>query len=443
MSADNDSVDDFDFSDLDLEGGDDNYDEPATDDEPQPKAKKGPDITTLAIYAAIGIAVIGVVVWQMGLLGGAKAPVQQAQTENAAPGQPATSDPFNVMGTPTEQQEMQLDSDNAAAGAQGGQNGQGGAKGGMPADMTDAMTPSGAGTPSSGAVPMPDGQAPSVTSVMPAGETEGSAIPGVAGPNTPAAGSETIPMPDTVPDSVMTTPAGAPPAAVTTTTTTTAAPVPTPAPGAEAAAPSAASLAVTPVPAEPAAPAVTTTTTSVSTGETDTNAAALSAIMDRLDAIEKRLDAQPAANDNTSPAMASELQELKATVARLESGSSSSARSDTASAPVKKASAPVKKKKTVKKKSSSSKSSSKAADAPYNGGATLNGNAASASSGGATSSQYRLRSAQSDVAWVSDGSGSLREVRVGDMLPGIGEVRSIQQNGSSWSVVGSDGRIAP
>lgn len=430
-TADNESVDDFDFSDLDLEGGEDNFDEPAA---AEPRAKKGPDIMTLAIYGVIGLAVIGAAVWQLGLLGGStKSAVpqeQQAQADGAP--QAATSDPFNVMGTPstTEQQDLQMDTGGAQSPT-----------GGVNPDMADAMTPSGAGTPTSAAIPLPvdAGQAPGVTSVMPVGEAAGlatadSAIPGVGTPSIPSApamdAADSIPMPNTVPDSVMQT-------AVPEETTTTAAAAPTPV------------VTAQPAPSEPAAiPAVPAEAPSAATTDNQVgggiDAGALTAIMDRLDAIEKRLDAQN--NNDASPAMANELQELKATVARLEAGGASSVRSDDMAAPVKKASAPVKKKSTAKKKTTSKsppkRSSNAATDAPYNGGAIKSGTSSSSASG-PVSSQYRLRSAQQDVAWISDGSGSLREVRVGDMLPGVGEVRAIQQSGGTWSIVGSDGRISP
>jgi len=57
--------------------------------------------------------------------------------------------------------------------------------------------------------------------------------------------------------------------------------------------------------------------------------------------------------------------------------------------------------------------------------------------------KWVLRAATPDAAWVSQGADSaeLRQVRVGDTLPGIGKVRSIQQTDDRWIIMGSKGSI--
>jgi len=54
-----------------------------------------------------------------------------------------------------------------------------------------------------------------------------------------------------------------------------------------------------------------------------------------------------------------------------------------------------------------------------------------------------LKSAKPGTAWVAEkGSRELRTVSVGDTLPGIGKVTSIDKNAEGlWEVVGEEGRI--
>ncbi len=61
----------------------------------------------------------------------------------------------------------------------------------------------------------------------------------------------------------------------------------------------------------------------------------------------------------------------------------------------------------------------------------------------ATSPKWVLRAATPDSAWVSkDAQASeLQHVQVGDTLQGIGRIRSIEQSGDGWVVVGTQGRI--
>lgn len=60
-----------------------------------------------------------------------------------------------------------------------------------------------------------------------------------------------------------------------------------------------------------------------------------------------------------------------------------------------------------------------------------------------TQKKWVLRAATPDAAWVatSKESAELRQIHVGDTLPGVGKVRAINQNGASWEVVGSKGSI--
>jgi hypothetical protein len=61
----------------------------------------------------------------------------------------------------------------------------------------------------------------------------------------------------------------------------------------------------------------------------------------------------------------------------------------------------------------------------------------------AHNTHWVLRAATPDDAWVAaDASTSqLRHVRVGDALPGIGQINAIHQNGDSWVIEGSAGTI--
>ena len=54
-----------------------------------------------------------------------------------------------------------------------------------------------------------------------------------------------------------------------------------------------------------------------------------------------------------------------------------------------------------------------------------------------------LRAATPDSAWVSKeaNSAELRQVQVGDILPGLGKVKAIRQTGEGWAVVGAKGTI--
>ena len=53
-----------------------------------------------------------------------------------------------------------------------------------------------------------------------------------------------------------------------------------------------------------------------------------------------------------------------------------------------------------------------------------------------------LRSAEGNSAWVAHpGDGQLYQVTVGDQLPGIGKITSIQQQAGIWTIVGTQGQI--
>lgn len=427
MSPDNNNnnMDDLDFSDLDLDdtadaGFDDEAADTGADDgNPAAPAKK----SSMMFYAIAGVVVIGVVVlglFQFGILGGSSR--QPYTAENAGgtmmPGgdaamaqqgaQPGTSDPFNVMGTPDQ---LPADQQQNAAPTPADQ-----------AAMAEAMTPS----DSTGAPAAPMTEDMPVTSVMPGSSTQDG--------QTAAEGS-TIPMPAPVGDNV---PAAAPVATQGPATETPApAAMDQPAPTVmetamkDSAAPSTPAQAVAEAAQTPAA------TPAVAVSSSD-----MSAIMDRLDAIEKRLDAQQSGS-SASPAMSAEVQDLKAAVARLEnpepSVSSSSSSEDAKPAP-KKAAA----KKPAKKKTTAKKAAPKSAgwDKPYDGGAVGGVTASSAPAPSGSAAGYSLRAAQPGVAWVSDANGTLQEVRVGDTLPGIGRVNSISQSGGAWSVNGQSGRLS-
>jgi hypothetical protein len=53
-----------------------------------------------------------------------------------------------------------------------------------------------------------------------------------------------------------------------------------------------------------------------------------------------------------------------------------------------------------------------------------------------------LRAAQDGMAWVSPtADGELQRVTVGQSLPGIGKIKSIEVVDGAWQVVGTTGRI--
>ena len=60
----------------------------------------------------------------------------------------------------------------------------------------------------------------------------------------------------------------------------------------------------------------------------------------------------------------------------------------------------------------------------------------------APTDQWVLKAAQPGNALVSaQGSEEIITLRVGDSLPGIGEIQVITQQNGSWAVIGSQGRI--
>lgn len=424
-------IDDLDFSDLDLDMNDDaasgfddefgsDADDGALDGDERPSSgKKKPDMFTYAIYAAMGIAVVGVVVWQMGLLGGGNSgqPYQapgmngqpQAGGEIAIPGteaadmQPATADPFNVMGTPD-----QLPPQDNAAAMEAMNPGSVAPDGGMPMTGQDNAMMGQPGFPAS-----PE-ETP-LTGVLNA--TDNSPLQPQQ-PGVPTQAGDTVPMPAPVPvgQDLSNIPVSPP---VNGVDATALAPLP------EAA------------PAMDAAPVATNAVTMDTTGADSTaTAAALQQIMTRLDGLEKRMDNQAsAANDNLS----AEVQALKNTINELKSsrGSVSSASES------KPAAKPAAKKKTstAKKRSTSASSSAKKSgsswDKPYQGGAAVSGS----SSASGNTSGYALRAAQPDSAWVSTPDGNLRQLRVGESVPGLGTVTAIKQSGGQWTVQTSNGNI--
>lgn len=421
-------VDDLDFSDLDLDMNDDagfndefdndvGSDDEGLVDEERPAKKKGGDMFTYAVYGVVGLAVVGVIVWQMGLLGGgntgqpyqAPGAGQQAGGEVVIPGTEAaqgvngTADPFSVMGTPDQVAPQPND-----------------------AAMMEAMNP--------GTMPGQDGQQPAPAMV----DENGMPLPSP----TQAQGEMPLTGVLNANDNTPVQPGDTPAATVAGETLPMPAPVPV-APGIEAT-----SLApVTPTPdaipvAQPAptqaAMPVTESAPSSATA-TAPNAevmAALQQITARLDKMEARIDAQKSSSDD---ALASEVKALKATVSELKSSRSSSSTSENkvSSAPAKKKSTP-KKSSSAKKSTSTSKNKSDSTwDKPYQGGS-----AAVSASTGASAGDYTLRAAQPDAAWVSTPNGDLQQVRVGDTVSGLGTVTGITQSGGRWNVQTSGGRIS-
>lgn len=395
MSPDNNDVDDLDFSDLDLDDGSESGFEEEAEESDIPQKGRAAGKKSALFWPVAGVvilAVIGLGLWQFGIIGGGSSR-EPYVAEGVQPGgtmipgteaaalaqQQGASDPFNVMGTPE------------AAPSESA--------------MAEAMTP-GSAAPAldpNASQPMIDDMP--VTSVMPAGEAQQPAVEG-----------STLPMPaqpgDTVPQ---------------------AAPVETAGPATET--PVSTALAEAPTPTVMDA-AVEAAAASAASAPVNVTATDLNAIMERLEAIEKRLDAQAAAPE-ASPAVAGELQDLKEAVARLENREPAAA----AEEPAPKA-AP--KKKTARKAPAKKKPATSQWDKPYDGGAvgavasvtTTTVSTAAAPTGG-----YSLRAAQPGIAWVSDSSGALQEVRVGDILPGIGRVNGIAETNGVWTVSGQNGRL--
>lgn len=56
--------------------------------------------------------------------------------------------------------------------------------------------------------------------------------------------------------------------------------------------------------------------------------------------------------------------------------------------------------------------------------------------------EWQLKAAQPGKAWIAQkGKSSIKAVKVGDIIDGIGKVKSISQYGNSWVIVGSYGQI--
>lgn len=406
--ANKDKMDDLDFSELDLDGEGEFDEDFVSDDKDigldgdERPAKKKPDLFTLGVYGAVGLCVIGAVVWQLGLFGGNSSqpysptnadsrqvviPGTEAAAALGADGTPEAppSDPFNVMGTPEQ------------APAIAGQ---------PDAALTEAMNPSEVQPVAPATLPQ-DGL---VTGVMNAADNaplQNAPVANAPAPSPDTQVGDTVPLPAPVP------------ADTTTNSVMQAAPATPP-------------MIETPVEAPLAPPTQTTENANTSADTT-----ALAAIMTRLDAIEKRLDSAP------SPAITQELQVLKQTVSELKDNTSSpsASSSDEEATPAPKK-APAKKKTTRKKSTTTAKKASTSEwDKPYNGGAALQGQSLGSVPSGVSSS-YTLRAAQPDMAWVSSNDGELKQVRVGDSLPGLGTVTGISQSNGQWSVSTSGGRVS-
>jgi len=199
-----------------------------------------------------------------------------------------------------------------------------------------------------------------------------------------------------------------------------------------------------PVMAEPvstAIPAANNVQVNELTGRVDT-------LSSRMDSIESKLDAALAAAANntraaSAPADDSRFDAIQNTLARLESrldDLSSSARAkvrevvsgdEDRPAPVKKA-----------KKSIPAKAKSNAGqwdDAYKPSGATP---AVASAPSISSSSAWTLRGAQPGQAIIGGQNGDIRQVGLGDTVPGIGQVTGIAPINGRWVVQGTQGRIS-
>lgn len=141
--------------------------------------------------------------------------------------------------------------------------------------------------------------------------------------------------------------------------------------------------------------------------------------------------ASPAVDDAKLSRIESALERLEARIDTLSSKQTEVVRSvsQTTQPAVKKA----------KKVSASTKSSSKASskwDEPYQSASVSKPQKASSGNGG-----WALRGARTGHAVVAKGA-DLREIAVGDSLPGLGEITGIATVGGRWVVQGTEGRLS-
>ncbi len=397
-------VDDLDFSDLDLgdesfESGD--FDDGDTNSEVTSEKK---DYTSYIVYGLTGLVVLGIAAWQLDLFGSSTpepfraddVPMNDQMNNQSADLLPGSNDPFNVLGTPDQlptQQTAQDDSNNPL--------------------IFDAMQP--ADSMSSDTLSDEDAMAM-------ANEQSADFIPAQNNP-TPTLEGDTLPMPQQ-PDVLLTD---------TATPTPAEAMVDAPDTNNETA-----FVAEPTIETEKPLPTATPSKTA-SIGNSDVNA-----IMTTLDAITKRLDTIETRLENTdnTPAPSKDINDLQKAMVALESKlktveKKAEDKPKVTNAP---AQTTVSKKASVKKASVKKKSTSKW-DQPYDGGAILDKTTSVASATTTSSGLYSLRAAQPGKGYIDDGSGAILEVRVGTIIPNMGQVTSISDNNGQWMVMTTQGAI--
>ena len=200
------------------------------------------------------------------------------------------------------------------------------------------------------------------------------------------------------------------------------------------AAPAPAPVAAVPAPTPIAAPSQPVTSAAPA-ADTGGILAKLDKMMSRMDSLEKKIDEKqamtPAASSN------SDIEELKTAVTRLEERVSKLSQSpvqSSAAVPsyVDEPSKVIVKKTVPKPKKKKISADENAAWSP----------AKSSASTSSTSTNWELRSARSGEAMISRSGGALQTVRVGDNVPGLGQIQSISQMGGSWVVRGSGGSVS-
>ncbi len=201
---------------------------------------------------------------------------------------------------------------------------------------------------------------------------------------------------------------------------------------------------------------VLTDVTATATGDAVGNAGLETKVLtleSRLDAMDAKLN--QAVEKMQAPVDDTRLSAIQTSLERLESrldtmNASAPAQRSAPRASVREASddvitgdgtpAPVKKRSGTAKKASKPKSTSSHWDQPYapQGGSSGSLRNASASSG---NGGWELRGAQPGRAIIARG-GDIREVAVGDNVPGLGEVTGVASMNGNWVVQGTGGRVS-
>lgn len=169
--------------------------------------------------------------------------------------------------------------------------------------------------------------------------------------------------------------------------------------------------------------------------------AKMSAMEERLNQMDAKIDTAVEKITNAAPVDAGALASIQTSLERLEQRLDNMGNTRSASAPRAASNddyaepAPVRKK-TVKK-ASKPKAQATAQDEPY----SPRTQAVNISAPATNSTGWELRGATSGRAIIARGN-DIREVGVGETVPGLGEVMGVAQVNGAWVVQGSNGRLS-